>query len=161
MAGNGKFSYTNSTLKFSIAGFFIPGFTAIILLGFQMGLTLLGLECSVAWKVIWTITTIGAIGAPILFVRIMDRTMMAGFHLTSKETIFFNLIEYTFIQCTLAFPISTGQRLCHGRDGQNGLELVFTAWAAIPILILIALTFDYLKRKKMDEITSHNEGLEL
>jgi hypothetical protein len=154
MTEKSKFTYTNSTLKFSIAGFFIPGFTAIILLGFQVGLTYLGLECTMAWKVIWTITLIGTIVAPILFVKLMNKTMMTGFHLTSKETTFFNLIEYTFIQCTLAFPIFTGPSLCYGRGGQNGLEFVFTAWAAIPILILIALSFDHLKKRKLKELIS-------
>ncbi len=152
MTNKSKFSYTKTTLKFSIAGFFIPGFTAVILLGLQIGLTSIGLECTKAWKLIWTFTTIGTIVTPILFIRLMNKKMATGFHLTSKETTFFNLIEYTFIQCTLAFPIFTGQTLCYGHGGQNGLEFAFTGWAAIPVLILLSVTFDYLKRKKMEEL---------
>jgi len=31
--------------------------------------------------------------------------------------------------------------LCNGNGGQNGLELAFTAWLALPILILFSFVF--------------------
>ncbi|QQX75656.1 MULTISPECIES: hypothetical protein [Aequorivita] len=40
------------TLIFSAVGFFIPGFTAIGLLGFQMLLSSFGLDCHNAWTVL-------------------------------------------------------------------------------------------------------------
>jgi hypothetical protein len=53
---NIKFDFLKPTLIFAIVGFFIPGFTAIALLGFQMLLTFLGLECSASWIALWTLT---------------------------------------------------------------------------------------------------------
>lgn len=55
---------------------------------------------------------------------------------------FFNLIEYIFIQASLALFFTSGQTLCYVSDGQNGLELVFTAWIALPILIGLSVLFN-------------------
>jgi len=49
-----KFNYITPTLKFFIAGLFIPGFTAIAILGLQMGIEFLGIECSNTWAILWT-----------------------------------------------------------------------------------------------------------
>ena len=64
-----KFNFIKPTLIFTIVGFFIPGFTAIGLLGLQMLLSKIGLECSTAWTIIWTTTTIGGLLLPFLFYR--------------------------------------------------------------------------------------------
>lgn len=61
MTSKNNFNFIRSTLKFYIAGIFIPGFTAIAILGLQMGIGLLGIECSKAWIVLWTLTTVGAV----------------------------------------------------------------------------------------------------
>ena len=146
-----KFSYINNTLKFSIAGFFIPGFTLFIFFGPQMGLTFLGIECSNAWKVIWTLTAIGMLVSPVIFTRMMIRRASEGFHLTTKELTFFNILEYTFIQATLGSLFTNGKTLCYVSDGQNGIELIFSGWMAIPFLILISLFFDFAKEKIMED----------
>jgi|TARA_B110000967_G_scaffold46094_1_gene46434 hypothetical protein len=133
------------TLIFSAVGFFIPGFTAIGLLGFQMLLSSLGMECHTAWTAIWTVTILGGIMLPILFYRhITTLTDKKLSNLKTHLTIF-NLLEYTFIQASLALFFTSGQTLCYVSDGQNGLELVFTAWLALPILIGFSLLF----RQKM------------
>jgi hypothetical protein len=147
-----KFNFISQTLKFCIAGFFIPGFTAIAILGLQMGIGLLGIECSKSWIVVWTLTTVGAVVAPSIFIRLMNRRLLEGYNLTPKPLMIFNIIEYTFIQSTLATFFTNGQTLCYVSDGQNGLELAFTGWMAIPFLVVLSLVFDRIRERRTDEI---------
>jgi hypothetical protein len=146
-----KYNFTAPTLKFCIAGLFIPGFTAIAILGLQIGIGLLGIECSNSWTVLWTLTTIGTVTAPFIFVRIMNKRLFEGYHLTTANLMIFNVIEYTFIQCTLAPFFTSGHTLCYVADGQNGLEFVFTGWMAIPFLAVLSLLFDNLRERKSEE----------
>ena len=138
------------TLIFLAVGLFIPGFTAIALFGFQMFLSSLGMECHTAWKVIWTVTILGGIMLPILFygyiTTLTDKKLS---HLKTHLTIF-NLLEYTFLQASLAFFFTSGQTLCYVSDGQNGLELVFTAWLGLPILMGFSLLFRQKLKSKND-----------
>jgi hypothetical protein len=147
-----KTSYIKSTLKFCIAGLFIPGFTAIAILGLQMGLGLLGIECSTSWTVLWTLTAIGMVTAPFIFIRQMNKKLSKGYNLTTDKLTIFNIIEYTFIQATLATFFTNGQTLCYVSDGQNGLEFAFTGWMALPFLVALSLLFDNLRQRKTDEI---------
>jgi hypothetical protein len=147
-----KISYISSTLKFCIAGLLIPGFTAIVILGLQMGLGLLGIECSRSWTILWVLTTIGAVTAPIVFIGLMNKRLSEGYVLTTDKLLIFNIIEYIFIQCTLASFFTSGQTLCYVSDGQNGIELVFTAWMALPFLIGLSWWFDKLRESKIEEI---------
>jgi len=138
------------TLIFSAVGLFIPAFTAIGLLGFQMLLSSFGLECHTAWTAIWTVTILGGITLPILFYRHI--TTLTEKKLSNLKTLltFFNLFEYMFIQASLALFFTSGQTLCYASDGQNGLELVFTAWLALPILIGFSLLFRQTLKLKND-----------
>ncbi|MBK7651427.1 MAG: hypothetical protein IPJ20_12785 [Flammeovirgaceae bacterium] len=147
-----KYNFITPTLKFCIAGFFIPGFTAIIIMGLQMGLGLLGIECSNTWKILWTFTAIGAVITPFIFIRVMNKRLLEGYNLTTDKLQIFNLVEYTFIQCTLTIFFTTGQTLCYVSDGQNGIEFGFTAWMALPILVALSLVFDNLRERKTDKI---------
>ncbi len=130
------------TLIFSAVGIFIPAFTAILLLGFQMLLSSIGLECHNAWKVLWTITILGGLTLPIFFYRHIKKLTEKKLENLKTRLSVFNLIEYTFIQASLALFFTSGQTLCYVSDGQNGLELVFTAWLALPILIVFSLLFE-------------------
>ena len=143
-----KYNFITPTLKFCIAGFFIPGFTAIAIIGLQMGIGLLGIECSKSWKVLWTVTTIGAVIAPVVFVRLMNKSLLEGYNLATSKLIVFNVVEYTFIQCTLATLFTSSQTLCYVTDGQNGLEFAFTGWMALPCLIVLSMVFDNLREAK-------------
>jgi len=147
-----KTSYLKSTLKFCIAGLFIPGFTAIAIWGLQMGLGLLGIECSTSWTVLWTLTTIGMVMVPLIFIQQMNKRLSKGYNLTTDKLTIFNLIEYTFIQATLAIFFTSGQTLCYVSDGQNGLEFAFTGWMALPFLVVLSLLFDNLRERKTDEL---------
>lgn len=128
---------------FCLIGFFIPGFTAILLLGIQMLLTEIGIECANSWKLIWTGTWIGMILLPILFFRYLDRKPTETYQKLKTNLILFNLFEYLFIQASLASLFTNGNTLCYGSGGQNGIEFAFTAWLALPILIIFSYFFEY------------------
>jgi hypothetical protein len=134
-----KFDYLKPTGVFIKVGLFIPGFTAIVLLGIQMLLVSFGVECSHAWSFIWVFTTIGAIVFPIIFFK---STRKADSSRIKSWLTVFNIIEYICIQGCLAQFMTDGNTLCYVGDGQNGIELVFTAWLALPIIYLISLTFN-------------------
>lgn len=128
---------------FCLIGFFIPGFTAILLLGIQMLLTEIGIECANSWKLIWTGTWIGMILLPILFFRYLDGKSTVPYQKIKTNLILFNLFEYIFIQASLASLFTNGNTLCYGSGGQNGIEFAFTAWLALPILIIFSYFFEY------------------
>ena len=128
---------------FCLIGFFIPGFTAILLLGIQMLLTEIGMECANSWKLIWTGTWIGMILLPILFFRYLNGKSTMPYQKIKTNLILFNLFEYIFIQASLALLFTNGNILCYGSGGQNGIEFAFTAWLALPILIIFSYFFEY------------------
>ncbi|TRX39027.1 hypothetical protein [Flavobacterium restrictum] len=134
-------NFIKSTLKFSILGLFIPGFTAVALLGIQMLLSAFGIECTVSWKIIWTITTILGISLPFIFANYITNITDEKLKKVKSKFTIFNLVEYVCIQSSLGCYFSSSNTLCYVSDGQNGLELVFTAWLAIPILILLSFVF--------------------
>jgi hypothetical protein len=137
-----KFNFTKPTLVFAIVGLFIPGFTAIGLLGLQLLLSNIGIECSKAWTIIWTTTIISGLILPLLFYRHITKLTVEKFQSLKTRLTFFNLFEYIFIQSSLTPLFTSGQTLCNVSDGQNGLELVFTAWLALPILIIFSYIFN-------------------
>ena len=141
-----KFNFLKSTLIFALVGLFIPGFTAIGLLGLQMLLSSFGVDCETAWTVIGSFTIFGAIILPIVFIghiRIINRDKRKSL---KTKLILFNLFEYIFIQAGLATLFTNGHTLCYVGDGQNGLEFAFTAWLSVPILILLSYMFGKLSR---------------
>lgn len=142
------FSFVGKTGYFLIAGFFIPGFTAIILLGFQMLLTNLGVECSLAYKIVFSISAFGALTMPYFFIRYFAKAHFTKVGM-SMRLIFFNIAEYTFIQGGLALFYSNSSTLCYVTDGQNGLEIIFFGWIALPIIILLSWLFDVLHKKHL------------
>jgi len=152
-----KYNFIRPTLKFCIVGFFIPGFTAIAIAGFQIGLASLGIECANAWTILWITTTIGTVIAPIIFIRLMNIRLASGYNLEPGKLLSFNIIEYTFLQGTLAMLFTSGRVLCHGIDGQNGLEFAFAGWMALPILIVLSLLFDKLRERKTEKLMAKND----
>ncbi len=140
-----KYNFLNSTLIFCAIGFFIPGFTAILLFGIQMLFTTIGIECSDSWKLIWYISWIGMFLLPLFFIK----NLMSNKDQQSlkNKLILFNILEYIFIQASLASLFTSGQTLCYGSGGQNGLEFAFTGWLALPILIILSYIFKILSDK--------------
>jgi hypothetical protein len=147
-----KYSFTSQTLKFCIAGFFIPGLTAIAIIGLQMGIALSGIECSVTWTLLWILTAIGMVIAPLLFIRRMNGRIAARQTLTTREFTVFNVIQYTLVQATLASFFTSGYTLCYVSDGQNGMEFVLTGWMALPLLIVMSLFLDSLWKRKIRKL---------
>jgi hypothetical protein len=138
-----QYRYLKATMIFCLIGFFIPGFTAILLLGIQMLLTEIGMECANSWKLIWTGTWIGMVLLPILFFRYLNRKSTIPYQKIKTNLILFNLFEYIFLQASLASLLTNGNTLCYGSGGQNGIEFAFTAWLALPILIIFSYFFEY------------------
>jgi len=137
-----KLNLIQPTVIFSIVGLFFPSLTAIGLLGVQTLLSNLGIECAEAWKIIWKVTTITGLILPFLFYRLLTRVTFDKLRLVKTWLFFFNLFEYIFIQSSLTPLLTSGQTLCYVSDGQNGLELVFTAWLALPMLIVFSYIFN-------------------
>jgi hypothetical protein len=148
-----KFNFIKPTLIFTIVGFFIPGFTAIGLLGLQMLLSKIGIECSTAWTIIWATTTIGGLLLPFLFYRHITTLTADKMQSLKTRLTFFNLFEYIFIQSSLTPLFTSGRTLCYVTDGQNGLELVFTAWLALLILIAFSFAFNQIFKQTKFETT--------
>ncbi len=138
-----QYRYLKATLIFCLIGFFIPGFTAVLLLGIQMLLTEIGMECANSWKLIWTGTWIGMVLLPILFFRYLNGKSTVPYQKIKTNLILFNLFEYILLQASLASLLTNGNTLCYGSGGQNGIEFAFTAWLALPILIIFSYFFEY------------------
>lgn len=128
---------------FCIIGIFIPGFTAILLLGIQMFLAQIGIECTNAWKLIWGFSWIGLIFLPVLFYKNLKKKESEKYEKLKTNLIFFNLFEYIFLQAGLSLFFTKANTLCYVSDGQNGLELAFTGWLALPILMGVSYLFEY------------------
>jgi len=137
-----KFDFRKPTLIFSIVGIFIPGFTAIGLLVLQMLLSNFGIECSTAWTIIWTTTIIAGLILPYLFYRHITVLTVDKLQSLKIRLLFFNLFEYIFIQSSLTPLFTSGRTLCYVSDGQNGLQLIFTGWLALPILLKLSDIFN-------------------
>ncbi|WP_269227793.1 hypothetical protein [Flavobacterium eburneipallidum] len=139
---NVKFDFLKPTIVFSIIGFFIPGFTVFGLIGTQYLLSLSGIECSISWKIIWSLTAIFAIFLPIIFANYIRNISKEKLKTLKTKLILFNLIEYVCIQSSFGSLFSNSNTLCYESDEQNGLELIFTAWLALPILVILSIMFN-------------------
>ncbi len=134
---------------FCVIGIFIPGLTAIGLIGLQILFTKIGLECPDAWILIWSTTITGSLIVPIIFYRYIRVITKPKAQKLKNQITFFNLFQYTLIQAGLSSLFTDGETLCYGSGGQNGLELVFTAWLSLPILISLSLMFNFINSKNI------------
>lgn len=99
-----------------------------------------GIECSNT--IIWTITIIAGLVLPFLFYRHIIRLTIDKLQSLKTQLTFFNIFEYVFIQSSLTPLFTSGRTLCYMTDGQNGLELAFTAWLALSILVTFSFIFN-------------------
>jgi hypothetical protein len=139
---NINFDFLKPTIIFSIIGIFIPGFTAMGLVGTQMLLSSFGIECTVVWKIIWISTIILGIVSLVIFIKYIRNITDEKLKTLKTKLTIFNLVEYVCIQSSIGSLFSNSNTLCYGSGGQNGLELVFTAWLALPILIVMSIVFN-------------------
>src|SRR5258706_1559864 len=149
--------YLRPTSQFCIVGLIIPGFTVFAIMGAQMGIAKLGVECSETWSILWTITSLGMVIAPIIFIALLTRRFRQGLYRSTKALLIFNILEYTFLQSTFASFLTNGRTLCYVSDGQNGIEFVFTGWMALPILAVSSFLFDKVIERKIDESMAGDE----
>jgi len=144
------FNFIKPTIIFSIIGFFISGFTAIGIFGVQMLLTLLGMDCPIAWTVIWLFSILGSLTLPYVFYIHIQKIKQKKTRNLKAYLNIFNFLEYVLIQASLCMFFTSGDTLCNGKGGQNGLELIFSAWLAIPILICLSYIFTKTYSKKTE-----------
>jgi len=140
-----KFNFVKPTLISCAVGFFIPGFTAILFFLFQLLTDKIGIDCSTSWKSIWILTSLISVALPFVFIENIKKTNNP----TLTKLTLFNFIEYISLQASLAQFFTDSKTICYGSGGQNGIELVFTAWIALPILVCISFVF---KHKLEDHI---------
>ncbi|MFL9830037.1 hypothetical protein ABS764_04155 [Flavobacterium sp. ST-87] len=134
-----KFSFLKPTLISCGIGIFIPGFTAILFFLFQLLTDKLNIECEIYWKSLWVLTTLTAVATPIIFIKNIEKTKNP----TLTKLTIFNFVEYISLQASLAQFFTNVNTICYGSGGQNGIELVFTAWLALPILICFSFLFKF------------------
>ncbi|MES2240857.1 MAG: hypothetical protein V4497_11435 [Bacteroidota bacterium] len=134
-----KFNFLKPTLISCVIGIFIPGFTVILFFLFQLLTEKLNIECEKYWKYLWILTTIVSIVAPIIFIKNIEKTKNS----TLTKLTIFNFVEYISLQGCLAQFFTDAKTICYGSGGQNGMELIFTAWLALPILICLSFVFKY------------------
>lgn len=136
-----KFNFTRITLIFSVLAFLFSAIPAVVLIGMQIGLTKIGIECSKAWIIIWILSGLLAIFQPVIFYRHLKSITLAKIESLKSQYIVFNLLELIFIQASLIPLFTTSQTLCYVSDGQNGIELIFTSWLSLPVLIILSFIF--------------------
>jgi hypothetical protein len=132
-----KFNFVKPTLISCAIGIFIPGFTAILFFLLQLLTDKIGVECRTYWKSIWFLTSIISVASPFFFIENIKKTKNP----TLTKLTLFNFIEYICLQASLAQFFTNSKTICYGSGGQNGIELVFTAWVALPILVCISFVF--------------------
>jgi hypothetical protein len=134
-----KFNFVKPTLISCAIGIFIPGFTAILFFLFQILTDKIGVECGTYWKSIWLLTSVISVASPFFFIENIKKTKNP----TLTKLTLFNFIEYICLQACFAQFFTNSKTICYGSGGQNGIELVFTAWIALPILVCISFVFKH------------------
>ena len=134
-----KFNFVKPTLISCAIGIFIPGFTAILFFLFQLLTDKIGIDCRTYWKSVWILTSFISVASPFFFMENIKKTKNP----TLTKLTLFNFIEYICLQACLAQFFTNSETICYGSGGQNGIELVFTAWIALPILVCISFVFKH------------------
>jgi hypothetical protein len=143
---NKEFNFIKPTLIFCLIGLFIPGFTAIIFFLFQSILFKIGVECDVYWKYLFILSGVISILLPIFFIKNLKKTIQNKENILTKLTLF-NFLEYVLIQAFFARFFTNEKIICYGSGGQNGMELIFTAWLSIPIIVAISFLINKEQKK--------------
>ena len=143
---------TNITL---IIGLFFSGGLLAGLLGIQMLICHFGVDCVMAWKILWGITGASCFILPVIFRGYIKRNYMKfgeyKFRLRlNYATVLFNLLEIACIQLGVGLFFTDPESLCYARDGQVGLELIFAGMVAVPILMILGFVFQRFLNRLID-----------
>jgi hypothetical protein len=133
-----KADFERDNRNFLIVGILLPGFTSGFIVSIQQLIISYRINCEQGWSIVWIISWILSIILPVLFFITIKKFNKSHNRL---KLLLFNLVEYMAIQFALGSLLSDNYTLCYGNGGQNGLELIFTGWIAIPILFIIHLLF--------------------
>ena len=139
-----KFNFLIPTIVFSIAGIFLGGFAVVILFLISQFFETMITEndCVNAIICTWWTSFLGSIILPVLFFVYLKKFEVYRRQSLQFKLVLFNFIEYVLITGALCIFSSDPEILCYGRDGQIGLEIVFMAWCAIPLLIIYSFVLN-------------------
>ena len=132
-----KFNFIKPTLISCAIGIFIPGFTAIIFFLLQNLSDKIGIDCENYWNFMWILTSIITVALPIYFIKNITETKNP----TLTKLTLFNFVEYICLQICLGRFFTNSKTICYGSGGENGMELIFTAWLSLPILVCLSFVF--------------------
>ncbi len=149
---------TNITV---LIGLLFSGGLLIGLLGLQMLICSLGVDCPLAWRIVQGATWAGFFTLPISYTKYIRRNFKKinvhkyKFRL-KYATIVFNLLMIVCIQLGIGLFFTTPEALCYAHDGQVGFELIFTGMAAVPFLIILGVIF----QRYLNRLIAHNIEME-
>tara|TARA_B100000768_G_C11263059_1_gene369695 strand:+ start:249 stop:1859 length:1611 start_codon:yes stop_codon:yes gene_type:complete len=103
--------------------------------------------------IIWAISVLCGLTLPIIFYRHISNISEEKQKNLISKLIFFNLIEYIFIQSSLIPIFISGQMICYTVDiskwGGDSIESAYSAWFGLAILIALSIFFNKkIKNKK-------------
>ena len=136
-----KFNFLKYTLIFCIIGIFIPGFTRVLFFLFKTLTEKISVDCVTYWNSIWILTSLLAVLLPYFYIKNIKKTKNP----TLTKLTLFNFIEYICLQACLARIFIDSETLCYG-TGEDGVEIYFTGWLALPILMFISFLFKHLSK---------------
>ncbi|MBB5283137.1 hypothetical protein HNQ92_001263 [Rhabdobacter roseus] len=137
-----RFNFIKPTGIFALAGLFMGGFSAFALVSLASLLQNIGFDCIKSLNLIWVLCAMGSILLPIIFYKNLSNLTLYHPHSLQNRIALFNIVEYCCIQVALVPFFTTAQTLCFVIDGQNGIELIFTSWLALPCLLLLSYIFN-------------------
>ena len=148
-------SFTKPTLYFCLVGFIAVAFPAYVLLGLEYCLEKLGYSCENAILSICKCATYICLITPVTFFYYLFRSRnWFSISQIKRRILLFDLTLYVCIPAALEIHFSTPQILCNVTDGQNGLELAFSAWLALPVVMLLSVVFEQVFKGRSDVFTS-------
>lgn len=136
-----KFNFLKPTIIFCIIGIFITGFTRILFFLLQNLAEKIGVNCVNYWNSMWILTSFLAFTLPIFFINNIKKTK----NLTLTKLILFNFSEYLCLQACLSRIYIDAETLCYG-TGEDGVEIYFTGWLALPILLCLSFIFKHMSK---------------
>lgn len=140
------FNFIKPTLICCFIGIFIPDFTAVLFFLLQLLTDKINVDCKTYWSSLWILTSIFSIASPFLFLENIKKTKSP----TLTKLTLFNFLEYICLQASLSQFFTNSKTICYGSGGQNGIELIFTAWIALPILVSLSFVFKYKFEKLIE-----------
>ncbi|NMH23839.1 hypothetical protein Q361_1467 [Flavobacterium croceum DSM 17960] len=136
-----KSNFLKPTLIFCLIAIFIPGLTGNLFFSLQNLTEKISLNCVNYWNLVWILTSFLAFTLPIIFIKNLMKTK----NLTLTKLTLFNFIEYLCLQACLARIYIDAETLCYG-TGEDGVEIYFTGWLALPIILCLSFLFKHLSK---------------